>query len=250
MNQGALWSTFQEISDVGIDNPVHPLPPDRRVHSSQRIMRAASRPETMRAVEEIGFVNGVEHFGHCALDDFVFKRRNAERPLPFIGLGNVGSPNRQGPISVRLKARMQRLEIALQFAFIRRHRDPIHAGRCPPPQAPKRPFERRDVNVMEQRREQGLARRWAASFTRTRCRCRGLQLCVWTCAFPSGLPNGRGLPSARLVAFAVINGTTPRSATLPSIEPILWSPSAPSPSGDQSGAFGRASQVLIMPVRA
>ena len=71
-------------------------------------MRAASRPETMRAVEKIGLVDGIEHLGHRALDDFVFKRRVAERPLPPIGLGDVGSPNRQGPISVRLKAHMQR----------------------------------------------------------------------------------------------------------------------------------------------
>jgi len=44
-------------------------------------------PETMRAVEEIGLIDGEERFSRCALDDFVFERRNAERPLPPIEAG-------------------------------------------------------------------------------------------------------------------------------------------------------------------
>ena len=88
----------------------------------------------------------------------------------------------------------------------------------------------------------------AASFTRTRPACRGLQRCVWTGCVPLGLPWGWSLPSVRLVSFAVINGTTPQSATLPTLEPVLWSPSVLSLSGDQTGAIGRASQVPMVPV--
>ena len=131
-----------------------------------------------------------------------------------IGLGDVGSPNRQGPISVRLKARMQRLEIALQFAFIRRHRQ-SHPRRAPPPRAPKRPFERRHVNVMEQRREPGLARPMDRVGHPNKMPVQGSPALRLDLRASVRAPRWSG-PSLRpLVAFAVINGTTPRSADPP-----------------------------------
>jgi hypothetical protein len=53
---------------------------------------------------------------------------------------------------------MERAEIALQVPLVVRHRHSVHAGRRLPPQPPERSFERRDVEMVEQRREAGLAR--------------------------------------------------------------------------------------------
>src|SRR5467141_3531473 len=52
-------------------------------------MLASPWPEPIRESEKIRFVDSVPHFDRRALDDFVFQRRNSERPLPPIGLGDV-----------------------------------------------------------------------------------------------------------------------------------------------------------------
>ena len=55
---------------------VHFSAGDRHRQSIQRIVRSPSRPEPVRESEEIPFVDGVEHYGACALDDLVFQSRD------------------------------------------------------------------------------------------------------------------------------------------------------------------------------
>src|SRR5215212_10606988 len=83
---------------------------------------------------------------------------NAECSLPSVSRRDVGRPHRPRPVLVRLEAGVERLEIGLQVALVVRHRYPIHAGRCLPPQPSERSFERLAREVVEQRREPGLAR--------------------------------------------------------------------------------------------
>src|SRR5215204_3478854 len=111
-----------------------------------------------RGVVEIGLIDGVQHFSHRALDDLVLDCENAECSLPSVSRRDVGPPHRPRPVLVRLEAGVERLEIGLQVALVVRHRHPIHAGRCLPPQPSERPFERLAREVVEQRREPGLAR--------------------------------------------------------------------------------------------
>lgn len=49
-------------------------------------MRTSPRPKAVREAQEVGLVDGVQHFGDGTLDDFVLQRRYAEWPLSAIGL--------------------------------------------------------------------------------------------------------------------------------------------------------------------
>src|SRR5262249_42144157 len=60
-----------------------------------------------------------------------------------------------------------------------------------------------------------------------------LRLRVRSSASSPEFPTSRGLPSGRLVSFAAIDGTTPRSATLLRIESGLWFSLDHLPSGDK-----------------
>jgi len=53
----------------------------------------------------------------------------------------------------------------------------------------------------------------ATSFTRASLAGRDTRPCVRSPAVPPRFPSGRGLPSGRLVSFAAVISTTPRSAT-------------------------------------
>lgn len=148
----------EKVADVDIDDPIDTLADDRRRDHPQRIMGATSRAETERVVMEVSLIDGAQQLGRRALDDLVLEREQAKRPLPPIGFRNVGSQHRHRPILVRLETGMERAEIALQVPLVVRHRHSVHAGRRLPPQPPERSFERRDVEMVELRREAGLAR--------------------------------------------------------------------------------------------
>ena len=60
---------------------------------------ASARPEAVAEAEEIGFINGAQHLGDRALDNFVLQRGNAKRPATAIGFRNVGAANRLRPVS-------------------------------------------------------------------------------------------------------------------------------------------------------
>ena len=125
------------------------------------------------------------------------------------------------PVLVRLEAGVECLEIGLQVALVVRHRYPIPAGRCLPPQPPERPFERLAREVVEQRREPGLARPDGRVVHPNETGVPGAPALCLDRLRPARAPLCWSLPSVRLVSFAVINGTTPQSATLPT-----WSQSS------------------------
>lgn len=106
---------------------------------------------------------------------------------------------------------MEGAEIVLQFRFVGRHSHTVHSGCCSPPQAPKCPYKRLDVDVVEQRREPGLVRPLGRVFHSKKVRQQGLPA---LCLAPLLLASGWGLPSGPLVSFASIISTTPQSATL------------------------------------
>jgi hypothetical protein len=46
-------------------------------------------PKAIGEPAKVGFVDGTQHLGDCALDNLVLQRRHAEWPLPAIGFGNI-----------------------------------------------------------------------------------------------------------------------------------------------------------------
>jgi len=49
-------------------------------------MRLAPWPEPVGEAQEVHLINGVQHLGDGTLDDLVFQRGYAERPLPPVRL--------------------------------------------------------------------------------------------------------------------------------------------------------------------
>lgn len=61
------------------------------------------------------------------LDDLVFQRGDAQRPLSAVRFGDVLTPRRLRPISTPLYASVQVREVALQARFVLIPRDAVDA---------------------------------------------------------------------------------------------------------------------------
>jgi site-specific DNA recombinase len=100
--QPIVIKTGEEVADVRVEHPVHPLlrNPDRQ--RVQRIVRAAPRSEPVGEAPEILLVDGIEHLDDGPLDNLVFQRGDAERPQPPVRLRDVHPPTRFRPVAPRL----------------------------------------------------------------------------------------------------------------------------------------------------
>src|SRR6516164_5568923 len=120
-------------------------------------MWAAPRPESIREAEKVGFVDGIQHLDRCALDDLVFQRRNAERSLPPVGLGDVHPPHRLGSVRSSLQPIGEVPEVRFQFLPVVPPRLPVHARRGFLLQAEVGQAERLQViDMVQERREPQL----------------------------------------------------------------------------------------------
>jgi hypothetical protein len=82
----------QESPNVRIHDPVHSLPDDPHTQRVQRVVRASPRPESVTETPEILLVYGIEDRHHRLLYDFVFQRRDADRPLPTVRFLQIYPP--------------------------------------------------------------------------------------------------------------------------------------------------------------
>jgi hypothetical protein len=73
--------------DVRIEHPVHLLPEDTNVESVQRVVLAASRPESVRKPEKVFLVDCFQNRRDCLLNDFVLQAQNAQGPFRAIRFG-------------------------------------------------------------------------------------------------------------------------------------------------------------------
>src|SRR5579885_360664 len=156
-DQPFVGDPIEKALDVQVEHPVHLLRQQSRVERIQRPMRAAPRSEPVGEAEKVGFVDGVQHLDRRTLDNLVFQRRYAERPLPPIGLGDVHPTNRLGPVRSSFQPRGKVLEILFQFLTVMPPRLPVHARRGFPLQAEVGPAKRfQVVDVVQERGEPQL----------------------------------------------------------------------------------------------
>src|SRR5712691_5562310 len=80
---------IEKVANIQIEHPVHLSRQQSRIERVQRLMLVSPGPEPIRKTQEVGFVDGIQHLHGRALDDFVFQRRNSERSLPPVGLGDI-----------------------------------------------------------------------------------------------------------------------------------------------------------------
>ena len=96
-HQPSVVDGIEKGADVDIEHKVHALRHQGLVQGSQGRMRASSRPKAVTEPQEVGLVDGIQHFGHRTLDDFVFQCRNAEWPQTAVSFRDVGATHRFGP---------------------------------------------------------------------------------------------------------------------------------------------------------
>src|SRR6516162_1324412 len=116
-DQPLLVDLVEERSDVGVQYVAHLPAVDPDTERIERIMRAASRPESIRHSGEVFLVDRVQQRDRCPLDDLVLQGGDRERTLTAIRLGYVDPPARQRPIRSPMDPIVQILEVVLEFCL-------------------------------------------------------------------------------------------------------------------------------------
>ena len=139
--------------DVRIEHPVHLLPENTNVESVQRVVLAASRPESVRKPEKVFLVDCFQNRRDCLLNDFVLQAQNAQGPFRAIRLRNVSSSGRTRSVPSPVHPIVKLLQLFFEILSVRLPRHAINA-RCGVP------FKRQvtllqeiDGDVMQQRSE-------------------------------------------------------------------------------------------------
>src|SRR3974390_522015 len=153
MSLGAVCSTIQERSAVGVQYEAHLLAVDADAERIQRIVRAAPRPEPIRDPEEILLVDRVQQRDHRPLDDLVLQGGDRERTLSAVRLGYVHPPARQRPVRSPMDPVVQILELTLKVCLVVRPYQPIHTGRSVFLKFEERLFEQFDAEMVKERGE-------------------------------------------------------------------------------------------------
>src|ERR1700736_314205 len=75
------WAMASEAPDIRVKHPVHLLPENADMESVQRVVLAASRPESVGEPEEVLLVDCFEYRRDRLLDDFILEAQNAQWPF-------------------------------------------------------------------------------------------------------------------------------------------------------------------------
>lgn len=125
----------------------------RSIQRSQRVVRSAARPKTVRAVHKVLLVDCFEHFPDRVLYDLVLDRRDADRTSFPLLFRNVHASDRLMSPSPRPQPLVQAREIPLQFLTVSRLRDAIDPHRSILPQPVVGPLQSRYIDPMRQRKD-------------------------------------------------------------------------------------------------
>src|SRR6266478_5446309 len=129
LHQPFVGKPIEKAFDVQIEHPVHFSRQQSRVERIQRLMLAAPWSEPVRKAEEVRFIDSVQHLDRRALDDFVFQRRDSERSLPPVGLGDIHPTHRFRSVRSSLQPLGKIVEVCLQRLAVVPPRLPVHARR-------------------------------------------------------------------------------------------------------------------------
>ncbi len=144
----------EKAADVTIEHPIHLPRQQPRIERIQLLVRAAPRPEPVREAQKVGLVDRVQHVDRRALDELVFQRGNAQRPLPPVGLGDVRSLDRLRSVRPPLQPVRKVREVHLEGLPVVPPRLAVHArGRVPLQREVRRPQALDVIDVVQERRE-------------------------------------------------------------------------------------------------
>ena len=150
-SQVPVLDAVEKFPDVEVDHPAtfhaHQAFPERL----DRLVSRPTGPKTIRAVQEVLLVDGVQHNHDRALKHLVFKRRNPDRAGRPVSLRDLDATNRRRSIRTRLETVKQRLEVGFQVDCIVRRRLVVDTHRSILARALVGDAEQLHVNVMGQR---------------------------------------------------------------------------------------------------
>jgi hypothetical protein len=146
----------EEALDIHFEHPSaahlrHPLP-----QGLQRVMRRASAPEAVRAVEKVLLVDGLQDRGDPALQHLILEGGDPDRARSTVALRDVHSPDRRRVVLARVHPVDQAPEVSLQVLFEPDCRLAVHAHRTVLARALIRDAEQVHVEKMSQRGEHHL----------------------------------------------------------------------------------------------
>ena len=114
-------------------------------------MWSPSGPEPVGEPEEVLFIDGAQHHGACALDDFVFQGRDRQRPLLAIRLRYVRPAGWLRSVRSPMDPVVQIREPGLEVRLVVLPRHAVHAGGGSALERIERRSERIDIDVVEER---------------------------------------------------------------------------------------------------
>ena len=110
-----LVGLAEEVTDIRLEDPAYPpaSQPDRQ--RIKRIMRRAARAKPLGKPNEVLLMDGVQHLNDRPLEDLVLKRRDPERALAPIQLGDEHPSSRLRPIHPSLDTSVQVPKVRLEI---------------------------------------------------------------------------------------------------------------------------------------
>src|ERR1700704_5035706 len=95
---------FVSTGYIGIEHPVDPSLPQPEGERVQRVVLAASGPESVAESQKLSLVDRRQNRHHRRLDDLILQCGDAERSQPAIRLQYVPTTRGQSPIRARMDA--------------------------------------------------------------------------------------------------------------------------------------------------
>src|ERR1700693_3508529 len=123
------------------------------MESVQRIVLAASRPESVGEPEEVLLVDCFEYRRDRLLDDFILQAQNAQWPFRAVGLRNVSSSGRTRPVTAPVHLVVQFLQLLFEVLSVGLPRHAVDARRGVPFERKEAPLQEIGGDVMQQRSE-------------------------------------------------------------------------------------------------
>ena len=125
-----MVDVVEEALDVGLHDPADAAAVNVPAQGSQRVVAALAGAEAERERMELLLVDPLQHLHHSALHHLVFRRRDAQRPLLAIGLGNHPTARRARTVRTTMKPAFEILQVLLQDLGELFLRDAVHARRA------------------------------------------------------------------------------------------------------------------------
>src|ERR1700740_946066 len=144
---------IEKPTNICVQHIVHLPSPQRHRQRIQRLMLAASWPETIGEAQKVLLVNLVEDSCHSLLDEFVLQCRNSQRSLPTVSLRDIHSPGWLCPIRSTMDSTVQIKQPIFQSSLILLPCHAVHS-RCSLPLHSGEAFpEQIDCHMVKQRGE-------------------------------------------------------------------------------------------------